>query len=107
MTIEGRFRHGLVETELPELDDVRLNDVPEAPKNANNRPECFKNVWHEAVFVLVCTFAGASFMFLQRATVVLSQTLRDVLDMSQGGTSWTTAGSACVVEPHANRRYRR
>jgi hypothetical protein len=80
-----------------ELDDIGLDEPrPEhddATAITTSRPACLRNVVHEVLFVLVCTFVGASFVFLQRATVILTEVLKTKLGMSSSEVSWITASS--------------
>ncbi|OIW23658.1 MFS general substrate transporter [Coniochaeta ligniaria NRRL 30616] len=75
------------------LQDVRLNDSSsELSPMMEPRPARFRNIIHEMLLVVACSFAGATFMFLQRSLVVILDPLQTRLHMSPSELSWTVAG---------------
>jgi MFS family permease len=75
------------------LQDIRLDDsAGDLSPTMEPRPARFRNVIHEMLFVVVCSFAGATFMFLQRSLVVILDPLQMSLSMVPSELSWTVAG---------------
>lgn len=82
------------------LDDVRLDEDVEAEGQCGaTRPEQLQGVMHELALVLVMAFIGATFLILQRGTVVISDTVRHSLGMDTVATSWITSSSGQVYQP--------
>lgn len=76
------------------LHDVRLDEDVEAKGHrAVTRPKQLRGVVHELALVLVAAFIGATFLILQRGTVVISDTVRHSLGMDTVATSWITSSS--------------
>jgi len=79
----------------PGLQDIRLNDSDsDLSPTMEPRPARFRNIIHEILFVLVCSSAGATFVFLQRSLVVIMDPLEMGLSMTPSELSWTLAGPA-------------
>ncbi len=80
-----------------ELQDVCLNDdtndVARVPLPRGSRPECLKNASHECVFVALAALAAATPVFLQRSTVVITDSIAGALEMTPAELAWATAGS--------------
>lgn len=79
------------------LQDVRLHEDTEAEGQHDiTRPNQLRGVAHELAVVLLAAFIGATFLILQRGTVVISDTVRHSLDMDTASTSWITSSSGYV-----------
>jgi MFS family permease len=77
------------------LQDIRLNDsASDLSPTMEPRPARFRNIMHEILFVIACSFAGATFVFLQRSLVVIMDPLQMGLYMTPSELSWTVAGPA-------------
>lgn len=77
----------------PGLQDIRLDDsANDRSPTMEPRPIRFRNIVHEILFVIVCSFAGATFIFLQRCLIVIMDPLQTELRMSPSELSWTVAG---------------
>ncbi|KAH8911873.1 MFS general substrate transporter [Coniochaeta sp. PMI_546] len=75
------------------LQEIRLNDPPsELSPTTAPRPAQFRNIIHEILFVVTCSFTGATFVFLQRSLVVVMDPLQLGLHMTPSELSWTAAG---------------
>lgn len=74
------------------LQDVRLDDTAELHLTMPSRPTCFRNIVHEILFVLTCSLAGATFVFLQRSLVVILESFQQDLRMTPSETAWVLAG---------------
>lgn len=81
-----------------ELHDVFLDDGDpvEAQGRKSTRPQCLQSIFHEISLVLVAAFIGATFLVLQRGTVVITKSIKETLSMDASGTSWITASSGSV-----------
>lgn len=76
------------------LHDVRLNEDVEEEGHCNvTQPEQLHGMVHELALVLLAAFIGATFLILQRGTVVISDTVRHSLDMDTVAISWITSSS--------------
>ena len=82
-----------LEMDVPPLEDICLDEPTEYLERSQGRPGCFKNALHEILFVVFCTLAGATFPFLQRSTVVVTDSIRKDLGMTQSQVSWISASS--------------
>lgn len=75
------------------LQDIRLNDSSsDLNPTMEPRPARFRNIIHEILFLAACSFAGATFIFLQRVLVVIMDPLQMGLHMTPSELSWTVAG---------------
>lgn len=84
-----------------QLDDVYLDDEAcvEGQQKTSGRPPCFSGLVHEVLLVVVAAFTGASFLLLQRATVVITDTVRHSLLLNMSDVSWMSTSSGYVVCP--------
>ena len=57
------------------------------------RPKCFRNTFQEVLFVLLATVGMAMSTLLTGATVVVAESIRKDLRMSQSQLSWISAAS--------------
>lgn len=87
---------GIQEPSPEELQDVCLNDDANrerVPLPRGSRPECLGSTVHECLFVALAAFAAATPVFLQRSTVVLTESIAEALKMTPAELAWVTAGS--------------
>ncbi len=82
-----------LEMDVAGLEDVALSEPTPQEEQLRGRPECLKSIVHEIAFVVACTFAGASFAFLQRSTVILTGSVSQELGMNPSQESWISAAS--------------
>lgn len=76
------------------LQDICLDDNAHAEQqHPSTRPACLRGPVHEILLVMVAAFIGATFLVLQRGTVVITGSLKHSLSLSASGTSWITASS--------------
>lgn len=77
----------------PGLQDIRLDEsASDLSPAVKARPARFRNIMHEILFVVACSFASATFFFLQRSLAVIMDQLQRGLYMSPSELSWTVAG---------------
>lgn len=82
------------ESSHQDLHDIRLDEDVEAKSECEaTRLDRLHGTMHELALVLVAAFIGASFLILQRGTVVISDTVRHSLGMDTVATSWITSSS--------------
>lgn len=76
-----------------QLDDVRLDDNARAERGhrRSSRPDNLVGPMHEILLVLVAAFIGASFLLLQRATMVITDTVRHSLLLDMSEVAWMSA----------------
>lgn len=76
-----------------QLDDVRLDDNArdERGRRRTSRPDSLVGPIHEILLVLVAAFIGASFLLLQRATMVITNTVRHSLLLDMSAVVWMSA----------------
>ena len=80
-----------------DLEDVRLDDNAHAEQqNRSTRPGCLHGPIHEILLVVVAASIGATFLVLQRGTIVITDSIKQSLSMDAPGTSWITASSGWV-----------
>lgn len=76
------------------LQDIRLDDNAHAEQqHHSSRPACLRGPVHEVVLVVVAAFVGATFLTLQRGTIVITDSLKHSLSMDASGTSWIISSS--------------
>lgn len=76
------------------LQDIRLNeDAEDEGYRVVTRPEQLHGMAHELALVLVAAFIGATFLILQRGTMVITDTVRHSLSMDTVAISWITSSS--------------
>lgn len=81
-----------------EYYEISLEDNPSQPARSGSVEQpCFKNLFHEGMFVVVIALCGASPVVLQRATVVITASIEKALHMTQSEVTWITAGAGCVL----------
>ncbi|KAJ4396602.1 hypothetical protein N0V93_000823 [Gnomoniopsis smithogilvyi] len=78
-----------------QLDDLCLDDESdsEGQQESTSRPQCLFGPVHEILLVVIAAFTGASFLLLQRTTMVLTDTVRHSLLLDMSEVSWMSAGS--------------
>lgn len=78
-----------------QMDDIHLDDDARAEKgrHPSTRPDSLSGPVHEILLVLVAAFIGASFLLLQRATMVITDTIRRSLLLNMSDVSWMSASS--------------
>lgn len=81
-----------------QLDELSLDEEAssEGHQQPSSRPQCLSGPAHEVLLVLVAAFTGASFLLLQRATMVLTDTIRHSLQLDLSDMSWMSASSGYV-----------
>lgn len=81
-----------------QLDDLRLDDEAGAEDQQllSSRPQCLSGPVHEVLLVLVAAFTGASFLLLQRAMMVITNTVRHSLLLDLSDVSWMSASPGYV-----------
>ncbi|KAJ4422685.1 hypothetical protein N0V82_002689 [Gnomoniopsis sp. IMI 355080] len=82
-----------------ELDDLCLDDEAgtEGQQKLSTRPLCLSGPVHEVLLVVIAAFTGASFSLLQRATMVLTDTVRHSLLLDMSDVSWMSASSGLTA----------
>ncbi|KUI56619.1 hypothetical protein VP1G_04040 [Cytospora mali] len=81
-----------------DLQDIRLDDNAHAEQQHHStRPACLHGPIHEILLVIVAAFIGATFLILQRGTIVITDSLKHSLSMDEAGTSWITASSGLTA----------
>lgn len=82
-----------------QLDELSLDEEAssEGQQQPSSRPQCLSGPAHEILLVLVAAFTGASFLLLQRATMVLTDTIRHSLQLDMSDMSWMSASSGYVL----------
>lgn len=83
----------------PQLDELSLDEEAssEGQQQPSSRPQCLSGPVHEILLVLVAASTGASFLLLQRATMVLTDTIRHSLQLDMSNMSWMSASSGYVL----------
>lgn len=77
-----------------DLDDIHLDDnVQLEDQRRSSRPECLPGPIHEIFLILVAALTGATFLILQRAIMVITNTVRQSLQLNMSAVAWLTAGS--------------
>lgn len=81
------------------LDELSLDEEAssEGQQQPSSRPQCLSGPAHEILLVLVAAFTGASFLLLQRTTMVLTDTIRHSLQLDMSDMSWMSASSGYVL----------
>lgn len=81
-----------------ELEDLCLDDEAgsKGQHKLSTRPLCLSGMVHEILLVVIAAFTGASFLLLQRATMVLTDTVRHSLLLDISDVSWMSASSGYV-----------
>lgn len=76
-----------------QLQDVRLDDSArdESGRRRSSRPDSLDGPLHEILLILVSAFIGASFLLLQRATMVITNTIRHSLLLDMSAVAWMSA----------------
>lgn len=75
-----------------DLDDIELDDTGQSNGHCeSNRPGCLRGLGHETILVIVAAFVGASFLFLQSAAMIMTDTVRHALWQDIPTTVWMTA----------------
>lgn len=78
-----------------DLDDVHLDDTAHLEDQRQaGRPECLQGPVQELFLALVAAFIGATFLILQRAMMLMTQTIRHSMWLDMSTTIWITASSA-------------
>lgn len=86
-----------VSSSADDLQDIRLDDNAHAEQqHLSARPGCLCGPVHEILLVIVAAFVGATFLTLQRGTIVITDSLKHSLSIDVSGTSWITASSGLV-----------
>lgn len=89
MELEKPWADGSTEDDL---QDVSLDDnTPAQSQRKSTRPGCVSGASHEILLVLVSAFIGATFMILQRGTMVITDTVRHSLGIDMSATAWIVA----------------
>lgn len=79
------------------LDDIHLDGNAQLEKQSkSSRPACLRGPIHEIFLVLVASLVGATFLFLQRAMMVLTDTLRHSLWQEMSTVVWMIASPGYV-----------
>ncbi|KAI1250553.1 hypothetical protein MGN70_007610 [Eutypa lata] len=79
-----------------ELQDVCLNDDANGARvllPRGTRPDCLRSATRECLFVALIAFAAATPVFLQRSTVVITESIAEALVITPAELAWVTAGS--------------
>lgn len=78
-----------------QMDDVHLVDNAHAERGPrrSTRPDSLSGLVHEILLVLVAAFIGASFLLLQRATLVITDTVRHSLQLPMSDVAWMSSSS--------------
>lgn len=80
-----------------DLDEIQLDDTIQLEDQCKpGRPECLCSPVHEMLVVLVAAFIGATFLVLQRAMMVITDTVRHSLWQDMSTTAWMTASPGYV-----------
>ncbi|ROV99571.1 hypothetical protein VPNG_07726 [Cytospora leucostoma] len=80
------------------LQDICLDDDAHAEQqHPSTRPPCLRGPVHEILLVIVAAFIGATFLVLQRGTIVITESLKHSLSLSASGTTWITASSGLTA----------
>lgn len=80
-----------------DLDDIHLDDNTQLEyQGKSSRPACLRGPIHEIFLVLVASLIGATFLFLQRAMMVLTDTLRRSLWQEMSTVVWMIASPGYV-----------
>lgn len=75
-----------------DLQDVRLDDGAQSEcQRKSTRPECISGIFHEILLALVTAFIGATFLILQRSSMVVTDTVRHSLGTDMSATAWMLA----------------